>query len=530
MKLNTLVLAAAVGLFGSVAPLLAQTFTDEEFARITAGVDAFLDQLVELDRFSPGHVITIATSDGRRYIRTDGVLNAELRQPAEADSEFYIASMTKAYMGLLAVRLDAEGILSLDTTIADAWPNLQMPEGVDPSAITMRILLSHQLGFEAGEITGIEANVRDIPASEYPVLLERYAVATEPGFSYDNLGYNIYAAILEQVTGRNWRDWLQDDIFGPLGMTGTSGRVSDFAPESVAWGHQPDVGLLPFWPSADGWFLIPPKTDGMMQSAGGLMTTGEDFATWIEANLRQEAPGFTAEMFETAQQTWVEQEADGDGFSCAGYSFGWNTCEYLHLGTATDGSTLPLVNVLQHGGGYTGYGSLITLVPDMGIGVAIAHNVQGPQNYLDLEISKLVLELVLALDSIDDRNATRVERFASIGQRMATFLQTRVEEQMADEMWGEGEWDPDGAFLSSLAGSYHNDDYFIHDFTLSYVGASLMLTSDGLTRRIQPISPDIFGAYADPFSPPELFQLIRDESGAITSIDWDGELYVPVSE
>ncbi len=530
MKLSHAVWAVGLGLWAGFAPVFAQTYSDADFERITDGVDAFMDRLVQLDDYAPGSVVAIATADGHTYVRVDGVLNAETQEPASADSEFYIASMTKSYMGLLAARLDAEGVLSLDTTLADVWPDLSMPEGVDPSVLTMRHLLSHRLGFEAGEITTIEANVRDIAPGEYPGLLEQYAVATEPGFSYDNLGYNIYAAVLEQVTGRNWRDWLQDEIFGPLGMTGTSGRVSDFAPETIAWGHQRDSGLSPFWPRADGWHVIRPKTDEMMQSAGGLMTTGDDFATWMTANLRREIPGFTDAMFETAHHTWSEQEADGDGFSCPGYSLGWNTCEYLHLGAAIDGSTPPPVNVMQHGGGFTGYGSLITLAPELGIGVAIAHNNDGPQGYLDLEISKLVLELALSLDAIDERNNMRIERFAAFGQRFSGYRQSRMDEALSDPQWGAGGWMPDAAALASYVGSYHSDEYFLHDFTLAVEDGHLVLWSDSLMRNVQPVSPDIFGAYGEPAFPPEPLRFIRDEGGAITSVDWDGEIYVPVGD
>lgn len=303
---SMLAMAACVEASGGSPSQPLGTVSAAAWTRITAGLDSLLDQLESLEEYPPGAAVVVVTGDGRRYIRVHGETKAGSGYPATAETAFYIASMTKAFMGLLAARLDAEGVLPLETTLAAVWPGLALPDrGRQADAITLRDLLVHSIPFRVPEITFLEAYVRDVAPSEYPALIERYAVARRDGFQYDNLGYNIYAAALEARTGKNWRDWLKEKVFLPLSMNATSGRTSDFAANAIAWHHQRTGDPADGWPNADGWYLIPPKADGMMQSAGGLVTSANDIARWLEVQVIGAGPdgsGLTPEIFARARE------------------------------------------------------------------------------------------------------------------------------------------------------------------------------------------------------------------------------------
>jgi CubicO group peptidase (beta-lactamase class C family) len=283
------------------SPRPASPVTADAWTRITAEVGAFLDRVEALEEYPPGAAVVIVTPGGRRYIRVHG------------------ETKTKAYMGLLAARLDVEGVLPLDMTLARIWPNLKLPAGGrQAGAVRLRDLLVHSVPFRAQEITFLEAYVRDVAPSEYPGLIERYAVARPDGFQYDNLGYNIYAAAVEAKTGRNWRDWLKERVFSPLKMTHTSGRTSGYPADQIAWSHQRAGAAQDDWARADGWYLIAPKTDGMMQSAGGLMTSANDMARWLEAQLEGEGPagsGLTRQIFARARLQNARADAKWKGWA-----------------------------------------------------------------------------------------------------------------------------------------------------------------------------------------------------------------------
>ncbi len=196
--------------------------------------DAFLDGFPDL---GPGYAVVAVTADDVLLNHVQGERRASTGAPLTLETPIYIASQTKAFMGLLAARLDAEGVLRLDSAITDHWPDIQFPDGVDPSTYTMRDLITHQVPIDAGLITTLEAYVTRVNPADYPALIASVATAREPGYDYSNLGYNIYGAILETVTGKTWQDWLDDGVLHPLNLERTSARTSDFNLAEQSWNH-----------------------------------------------------------------------------------------------------------------------------------------------------------------------------------------------------------------------------------------------------------------------------------------------------
>ena len=158
-------------------------------------------------------------------------------------------------------------------------------------------------------------------------LIEAAIESRKPGFDYANIGYNLYGAILETATGKAWQDWLAEDVFTPLAFEHTSARTSDFPLESQSWNH--------IWTGDEtGWFEVRPKTDGQMQSAGGMTMSPNDMISWLQFNLQGEGPngsGLTAEIVDTYLTSAVERDRDPRNdyeLPCYGYSLGWNLCDF----------------------------------------------------------------------------------------------------------------------------------------------------------------------------------------------------------
>lgn len=88
---------------------------------------------------------------------------ARVGHPDQVDhrSLFYIASQTKSFLALLAARLDETGVLPLDTTLAQVWPQLKLPAPADPARITMADLLSHQENLKTDTLNFLTAT-RDV--------------------------------------------------------------------------------------------------------------------------------------------------------------------------------------------------------------------------------------------------------------------------------------------------------------------------------------------------------------------------------
>ena len=512
----------------SPSPRPVSPVTADAWTRITAGLGAFLDRVEALEEYPPGAAVVVAATGGRRYIRVHGETKAGSGHAVTADTAFYIASMTKAYLGLLATRLDAEGVLPLETTLAQVWPGLTLPAGGrQANAVTLRDLLVHSIPFRAQEITFLEAYARDVAPSEYPVLIERYAVARPDGFQYDNLGYNIYAAALEATTRRNWRDWLKEKVFSPLKMTHTAGRTSGYPADQIAWSHQRAGAAEDDWARADGWYLIPPKADGMMQSAGGLMTSANDMARWLEAQLEGEGPagsGLTRQIFARTRKDRVAQPSDGHGFSCDGYVYGWGVCTLIiRAGEDAADEDRAIGPVVQHGGGYLGVRSLMTSAPVLG--VAFLSNSDSMTGFFGQEVTKLVFELNENVAGSDVRRERRVAEYRARNARYLANLQDSLRNARADAKWKGWAWTPDAAALAAVAGRYTRDGALLSDAVVEVADGDLFLISSDRRARLTPAAPDLFGAQIFAYDEIAAVAFVRGSDGTVVAMDWDGQRY-----
>ena len=180
--MRTLLTAGAAAL--ALSPLATAQTPEAAAERLEAFLGGF-------PNLGPGYAVVAVTADDVLLTHVQGERRAATGAPLTADTPVYIASQTKAFMGLLAARLDVEGILSLESTIADHWPDVQFPDGVDPAAYTMRDLISHQVPIEADQIDTLDAYVTRIDPADYPALIAALATARKPGYQYDNLAFNI---------------------------------------------------------------------------------------------------------------------------------------------------------------------------------------------------------------------------------------------------------------------------------------------------------------------------------------------------
>lgn len=138
--LSLLLLPAWLG-----SALAAAAATPEQAARKLV---SFLDGIPAL---GPGYAVVVVDRDRQLLGYARGTRNVASGAPLTMHTPMYIASQTKSYMGLLAQRLDQRGVLRLDSTLAEHWPQLQLPDGVDPAAWTLADLLNHHVPLSAVE-------------------------------------------------------------------------------------------------------------------------------------------------------------------------------------------------------------------------------------------------------------------------------------------------------------------------------------------------------------------------------------------
>ena len=186
--------------------------------------------------------------------------------PNDANTIFSVGSITKQFTAAAILKLESRGKLrvtdSLGTYFKDVPPEKQ--------SITIHNLLTHTSGIvqDAGgdyEMVGRDEAVRRILA---------LPMEFKPGeqFGYSNSGYSLLAAIVEQVSGLSYEQFLRDSLFVPSGMMATGYRIPDWKSHVVAhWYVGEKDNLTPLQRQYPGWFLV---------GNGGILSTPGDMYRW----------------------------------------------------------------------------------------------------------------------------------------------------------------------------------------------------------------------------------------------------------
>ncbi|HSY18791.1 MAG TPA: serine hydrolase domain-containing protein [Candidatus Acidoferrales bacterium] len=244
-----------------------------------------------------------------------GVANVEWQTPVDAKTAFEIGSVSKQFAAASILLLAEDGKLSVDDNISKYLTNTP-PSWAN---IKIRHLLSHTSGLRNYDgLDGFELRLHLTQAKFIKKLAEQ-PLDFQPGesWSYSNSGYNLLGYIVENVSGKNYWDFLRERIFTPLSMTNTTHRES--------------------------WLVIPHRAAGYVFStnnstyrnrdydltdlfaAGSIVSTVPDLAKWDAALIGDRL------LKESSKQLWwtpallnngkpIGHDRHGETGS---YGFGW---------------------------------------------------------------------------------------------------------------------------------------------------------------------------------------------------------------
>lgn len=265
---------------------------------------------------------------------------------AGPDTEYEIGSLTKTMTSLLFAEAVDAGALTADTTVGTLL-DLNTSHAAD---VTLEELASHRSGLPRisssvkDRATAIAAVLRhrNPYTADLPRLLAHAKAAkiTARGqFSYSNLGAALLGHALAAHAGTGYPELLDCQLFTPLGMTQSTTPLA---------AHE----LLPDAPS--GWNSHGKAeqawTMGAYVPAGGVRSTPNDMARYVQALLDGTAPGLAA----------LTPQWDTDGHSKVGYA--WFT-------DRIDG-----VNVTWHNGATGGFSSMLALDRERAVAVIALAN------------------------------------------------------------------------------------------------------------------------------------------------------------
>lgn len=409
MKMKSLSLAfvAAAGVAIPAAPSVAQD------AR-TLRVDSIL--AAHYDAQGPGAAVAVV-QDGRIVMeRARGRAHMEYDVAISPSTIFHVASVSKQFATFAVVLLEQQGRLSLDDDIRTHLPDL----ADFGHRITIRQLANHTSGIrDQWELLMMAGwRIDDVITRDQIMSMMRRQreLNFEPGseYLYSNMGYTLLAEIVERASGRSFGQFLDDEVFQPLGMRSTHVHNDH---ERVVPGRA--YSYRPMGGGGEGWRNA--VLSYANQGATSLFTNTGDLARWLV-------------NFETGQVGGAQGVA-----------------AMRQRGVLNNGDTIPYALAVQrgqhhgrthwgHGGSDAGFRSHVLHFPEERLGVVVLSN----------SASTNASVLALAVADVFLPAPAPVAQ-ARQGGAQATPTAATAQQQAP-------QWQPSPADLHSFAGSFYSPE------------------------------------------------------------------------
>lgn len=218
-------------------PATADTGQDQWAARIDAIVTAF---------DIPSATVTVGHGD-RIWAHASGLADREAQRIATPDTRYALASVTKPITAVAIMMLADRGLIDLDAPANRYLGDAQI-EALVGSAdqATVRRLLDHTAGLPM-HYNLIYADEPGTRRTLDQTIALYGKIMLEPGRTsrYSNVGYAVLERIIERVSGVPYPTFLENEIFGPLGMESAEIVTAPVLPSNTAARYMADGERVP---------------------------------------------------------------------------------------------------------------------------------------------------------------------------------------------------------------------------------------------------------------------------------------------
>ena len=346
-----------------------------------AKIDAIFARFDHQD--APGCVLGVSRAGKVVYEKGYGMADLERDVPITPASIFHVASISKQFTAMAILLLEQQGKLSIDDEVRKYIPEL--PDY--GKRITLRHLLQHTSGIrDQWTLLRIAGWRDDDLITEDDVMwavTRQRSLNFDPGaeYLYSNSGFTLLAVIVKRVSGHSLREFADEQIFKPLGMTHTHF-------------HDDHTMVVPHRTSAyeprqnGGWSVSIPVFD--TYGATSLFTTADDLLRW-EQNFSAPVVG-SAALLARLQQEGILNDGSKTGYAL-GIAIG------SHRG----------VREIGHSGADAGYRADVERYPDQQLAVTTLCNASNSNpGALTRQVADLYLGAALAPEPTQAQQAGAV--------------------------------------------------------------------------------------------------------------------------
>ena len=504
-------------LLNSATPFVfAQTLRAASDKEFNAAYDAQIRKTMATFPDLPSIAIVVIKDDKPIFVGAYGMADKEAGIKADSNTLFYTGSSTKSFTALAAAMLDQEGKIKLSDPLTKYTPGIHFKNEI-PDKVTIQNLLTHTSGLRNVALINRLAYTGQIDQSEIDHVFAEGTTFNDANFgkyNYTNLGYNIYGLALHYHLKKKWQDVLQERIFTPAGLKHTTAYVSSarakkfkiVAPYVIST-DGPDAGKM----VRSGL----EKTDENMQSAGGIFMSISDLGRWLNLNMnggkldgKQVVP---AEVIRKAQTGYTKSTRNDPPFSGDGeYGLGWQIGKYRNE------------KVIYHHGGYPGYRSHVSFMPERKVAVGVFVNNDALGGRVADMLAAYAYDWWLQTENFEADYAKQLQetltRFQNIIQGIAAEAAQRAKR----------EWQLTKPF-TDYAGKYRND--LLGTIEITAKEKALAVRMGAMNTIATPYTEkDTIRVVMQPGGNGELIGFAKDAEGKIGSMTYGGFTFTKLAE
>lgn len=423
------------------------------------------DDLVEASMAEwqvPGLALALIKDHETILLKGYGVRDIASRLPVTANTQFLLCSITKSFTAAgLGILVD-EGKLDWTRTVREYIPEFRLYDPVATERVTVRDLLCHHSGLPRHDWIHSPG---DLSTAQILAALRHL----EPNhdvrdtYQYQNLAYLVAGHIAERISGMPWDAFLSERLLGPMGFQNFSLSIEALAATpDHAHPHIEDAGET----------LRASLTPIRALPAGGLNASVSDLARWMRCLLDNGTINgkqlLAADI--VRQMTTPRVHAGRSMFDEIGeshYGFGLATEHYRGE------------RKVSHSGSWVGWGTLMTMLPERRIGVAVLTN-RAPSPVTEL-LTYAALDRLCGHDPID-----WFGRFSEMRQKVVA---QRSIDKAASNNGRRTETKPSHA-LHEYAGAYSHPAYGC--MIITHEGDELGWQWRGMSGPLQHHHYDVF--------------------------------------
>src|SRR5262252_3377237 len=346
----------------------------------------------------PGFAIAVVQNGEAALVSAYGLRDVEAGLKVTTDTQFLIGSITKSFTSTGLALLVDERRLDWKEPVRDYIPEFRLHDAVATDRITVRDLLCHHSGLPRHDWIWLPG---DLLATQMLAAI-RYLEPSDDirnTFQYSNLGCLVASMVAECVSGQSWGEFtraLTDKLH--MDVTFTVEELAAAVDAAVPYAMEGDTRLRSkLWPVS-------------VTAAGGMSTSIASFANWLGFHLgkgefegqRLLSPGLIQELQKPRVHVGTPEFAE---YSDVHYGLGFRSHRYRGE------------RVVWHGGGFTGTNTLMTMLPDRGVGVAVLANIGMVPLFAPHILANYVFDRLCAQEPVPWLNRFREQRCKLVAQQ-----------------------------------------------------------------------------------------------------------------